>query len=204
MQALAGIVGWGNTRLVTLNHARNGIVSPAWAETSRTGTRIRSSNTAGKRRDDKFMAGIRRLRRVSNQIPPWLPAERMLLPTGLSAGLTQSIQETLSNAVVPKDCFPAIPPIHDVVDRARILDSQLARHPRRRPGEDTFCPLAGLTPFQAAFCLACIVQCIDTQRTDAVFGSLPRRWGSPGVSHSPLRTISSRRTATTQRRANVP
>ena len=64
---------------------------------------------------------------------------------GLSAKLAQGIQETLSIAVVPEDHLSAIPSIHDAVDRARIIDPQLACHPRQRPGDAHDCQLAGLT-----------------------------------------------------------
>lgn len=81
----------------------------------------------------------------SHQVAPWRlhhqmevivhQTERMHLPTGLSAGLPQGIQETLAISVVPKYHFPAVAPVHHVVDRARILDPQLAR--RRPQGPDT-------------------------------------------------------------------
>jgi hypothetical protein len=62
-------------------------------------------------------------------------------------------QESPPILVRPVDRLPAVAPgltplltsVHDVVDRAWKLDSQLARHPRHRAGGDTGCSLPGLT-----------------------------------------------------------
>ena len=52
----------------------------------------------------------------------------MNLPTGLDAGLTQRSQEALAVSVILENGFAAVAAIHDVIDRARILDSQLPSH----------------------------------------------------------------------------
>jgi hypothetical protein len=53
------------------------------------------------------------------------------LPAGLAARLTQRLDEALLIRVVFEDGFAPVPAIHDVVNRARILDSQLAGHAGR-------------------------------------------------------------------------
>src|SRR5262245_38673346 len=52
------------------------------------------------------------------------------LPTGLAAHLAQRFQETLPVEVILENRLSAVTAVHDMVDRARILDSQLARHTR--------------------------------------------------------------------------
>ena len=54
----------------------------------------------------------------------------MHLPTRLEAGLAERFQESLAIGVILEDRFAPIPSIHDVIHRAGILDSHLARHER--------------------------------------------------------------------------
>ena len=49
-------------------------------------------------------------------------------PTRLAAGLIKRLQEKLAIFVVAKDLAALVASAHDVVDRARILDSQSSRH----------------------------------------------------------------------------
>jgi hypothetical protein len=65
--------------------------------------------------------------------------ERMDLPTGFPASLPHGIQETPPISILPEDRLPAVPPIHDLVDRSRMLDPQLAWHPQQRPGHAIYC-----------------------------------------------------------------
>lgn len=52
----------------------------------------------------------------------------MHLPSGFPTGLGQRAEEQFSIRVAPEDGLTSIPAIHHVVDRARVLDSQLAGH----------------------------------------------------------------------------
>ena len=58
--------------------------------------------------------------------------KRLNLPDRFLAGLPQRGQKLLMIGVIVEDGFAAIAATHDVVNRARILDSQLARHARYR------------------------------------------------------------------------
>src|SRR5512141_2244888 len=57
----------------------------------------------------------------------------MNLPTGLRAGLPQGLQKALPIPVVLKNGLAAVATVHDMVDRATVLDPELARH-RSMPG----------------------------------------------------------------------
>ena len=57
-------------------------------------------------------------------------AKGVKLPDRLLAGLPQRGHKQLAIGVIVEDGFAAIAATHDVVNRARILDSQLARHAR--------------------------------------------------------------------------
>ena len=52
----------------------------------------------------------------------------MNLPQGLGASFRQCFQKAPPVLIVVKDCLPPIAPVHDVVNCAGILNSQLARH----------------------------------------------------------------------------
>jgi len=54
------------------------------------------------------------------------------LPTGLLAGLAHSFQEFLTVLVIGKYVFAPVTAVHDVVNRAGILNAQLAGH-RQKP-----------------------------------------------------------------------
>jgi hypothetical protein len=51
-----------------------------------------------------------------------------LLPARLGASLIQPVDEALAIRVIHEDLFAPVSAIHDVVNRARVLDSQLAGH----------------------------------------------------------------------------
>jgi hypothetical protein len=53
------------------------------------------------------------------------------LPTGLSASLAQRVDEALSIRIIHEDPFVPVTAIHDVINRASLLDSQLAGHEGR-------------------------------------------------------------------------
>ena len=55
------------------------------------------------------------------------------LPARLGASLAQRLDEALAIRVIQEDRPTAVPAIHNVVNRAGILDSQLAGHARRMP-----------------------------------------------------------------------
>ncbi len=55
----------------------------------------------------------------------------MNLPASLSANLAQRFDETLAIRIIHEDQFAPVTAIHDVINRASLLDSQLAGHPRR-------------------------------------------------------------------------
>jgi hypothetical protein len=55
-------------------------------------------------------------------------AIRVDLPAALAARLGQGFQKAAPILTVVKDGFPSVPTVHDVVNRAGILNSQLARH----------------------------------------------------------------------------
>jgi hypothetical protein len=52
----------------------------------------------------------------------------MDLPPGFAARFGQRAEEALAILVIPKDGLPAVAPIHDVVHRTRIFDSEFTRH----------------------------------------------------------------------------
>jgi hypothetical protein len=56
-----------------------------------------------------------------------LEAQGMNLPARLRASPAQRGQEPPAILVIPEDRFAPVPAIHDVVNRARIFDSELAR-----------------------------------------------------------------------------
>ena len=75
----------------------------------------------------------------------------MDLPTGLGARLRQRFQKASPVLVVVKNRLPPVAPVHDVVNGAGILDSQLARHVRgilaEPPGlSNANWPIAGTDP----------------------------------------------------------
>jgi hypothetical protein len=55
-------------------------------------------------------------------------AEGMHLPIGLCAAFTQGSQEEFGILFITKDRFEVIASIHHVVNRSRVLDTQLASH----------------------------------------------------------------------------
>jgi hypothetical protein len=55
-------------------------------------------------------------------------AKRMHLPPRFLAGLAQRFQKTLAVPVISEDRLLPVAPVHDVVDRAGILDAQFSRH----------------------------------------------------------------------------
>jgi hypothetical protein len=57
-------------------------------------------------------------------------AKGVNLPAGLFAGLAQRFQEPAPVLVILKDGLAPVAPIHDVVNRPRILNSQFAPHDR--------------------------------------------------------------------------
>ena len=52
----------------------------------------------------------------------------MHLPACFGTSLAQCIEEALAIHVIQKNRLPPVAAIHDVVNRTRIFDSQLARH----------------------------------------------------------------------------
>jgi hypothetical protein len=73
-----------------------------------------------------------RLRRFKNQMEMIThQTVCMYLPFGFAASLAQSRQKPLAVSVILKDILAPITAIHDVVDRSRVLQSQLAGH--RKP-----------------------------------------------------------------------
>ena len=55
----------------------------------------------------------------------------MHLPFGLPAGFPQGGEEAFTIRVVPEDVLALIAVIHQVINRARILNAQFARHSAR-------------------------------------------------------------------------
>jgi hypothetical protein len=53
------------------------------------------------------------------------------LPARLSASLAQRVDEALAIRIIHEDQFAPVTAIYDVINRASILDSQLASHARR-------------------------------------------------------------------------
>ena len=60
-------------------------------------------------------------------------AIRMHLPTGLGTPLPERVQKAPTIPLVEENRFSPVAPVHRVVNRARILDSQLARQYNREP-----------------------------------------------------------------------
>ena len=54
--------------------------------------------------------------------------KRMHVPVGFNATLTQRFQETLPILVILENRFPLVTAIHDMINRTRIFQSNLARH----------------------------------------------------------------------------
>ena len=52
----------------------------------------------------------------------------MDLPTGLFTGLGQGFEKSVAIPVVPENFVTAVAAIHDMVDRAGVLNSQFPRH----------------------------------------------------------------------------
>jgi hypothetical protein len=52
----------------------------------------------------------------------------MHLPAGLAAGFAERFQEAPPIQVVFENRFPPVAPVHQVIDRAGILDSQFSPH----------------------------------------------------------------------------
>ena len=50
------------------------------------------------------------------------------VPAGLLTGLAQGLQEEFAVLIVLEDRLAPVAPIHDMVDRTRILNSQLSGH----------------------------------------------------------------------------
>ena len=53
------------------------------------------------------------------------------LPSRLGASLAQRVNEALAIRIIDEDQFVPVTAIHDVINRASILDSQLAGHSKR-------------------------------------------------------------------------
>jgi hypothetical protein len=52
------------------------------------------------------------------------------LPARLGASLAQRVDEALAIRIIHEDPFAPVTAIHDVINRASLLDSQLAAHAR--------------------------------------------------------------------------
>ena len=72
----------------------------------------------------------RQVFQVTNRSPGQEGGSRR--PLGLAASLTRRRQELLPVLVVPEDRLPLIPAIHHVVNRSRILHSELSGDPANR------------------------------------------------------------------------
>ena len=57
----------------------------------------------------------------------------MHLKTRLLTHLCQRLEEILSIHVIDEDVLPAITSAHDVINRTRVLNSDLSRHRRSYP-----------------------------------------------------------------------
>jgi hypothetical protein len=68
-------------------------------------------------------------------------AKGMNLKTGLSAGLSQRLDEVVTIAIIPEYGFPAVSTIEHMIDRPGIFDAQLTRH--------NLNPAANKSPWQA-------------------------------------------------------
>ena len=72
------------------------------------------------------------LRRLDHPIKMTRPEDRGVnLPARLGANLPQRLDEALAIRSIPEDPFAPVTAIHDVINRASRLDSQLAGHPGR-------------------------------------------------------------------------
>jgi len=75
----------------------------------------------------------RRLRRFHHQMKMiGHQTIRMHLPAAALAGLAQCLNKPQPILIIPEDRLPSIAPIHHMVNRSRILHSELARHGRHR------------------------------------------------------------------------
>ena len=73
--------------------------------------------------------GLRRLDHPMKMIRP--EDIGVNLPVRLGANLAQRLDEALAIRIIPEDQFAPVTAIHDVINRASILDSQLAGHAGR-------------------------------------------------------------------------
>jgi hypothetical protein len=72
------------------------------------------------------------LRRFDHHVKTVLhQAKSMRSPIGLLADLRQSYQELVPIRIVREDRLAAIPAVHEVVNRPRVLDAQLPSHPAK-------------------------------------------------------------------------
>ena len=72
------------------------------------------------------------LRRLDHPLKMIRPEDRGVnLPARLGAKLAQHLDVALAIRSIPEDPFAPVTAIHDVINRASLLDSQLAGHPRR-------------------------------------------------------------------------
>ena len=70
------------------------------------------------------------LRRLDHPIKMTRPEDRGVnLPARLGANLPQRLDEALAIRSIPEDPFAPVTAIHDGINRASRLDSQLAGHP---------------------------------------------------------------------------
>jgi hypothetical protein len=63
-------------------------------------------------------------------------AIRVNQPIGLQAGLVEGAEEQLVIDIVAEDSFASISSVHDVVNRSRILEAQLASHESERGAKE--------------------------------------------------------------------
>jgi hypothetical protein len=73
-------------------------------------------------------------------------AEGMHLECRLGANFFHGFEEAALIQIVPEDFFPAITPVHDVISRARILDSKFARHAPAGLARPVYCQKESLQP----------------------------------------------------------
>ena len=73
----------------------------------------------------------------------------MHLPTGLLAGFAQGLEKAAVRIVL-ENPFAAVPAVHQVVNGARVLDSQLARHGKEDSRQQSRVSIVMTDPFPGA------------------------------------------------------
>ena len=58
----------------------------------------------------------------------------MQLPVGFGAGFGEGIQEELAVLIGAEDVFSVVATVHDVIDRARVVDAEFSGHAGRVEG----------------------------------------------------------------------